>query len=88
MKRYLFVLFISFLFFGCGYEVVDAPDNTNQLLLGRWDSISNTPFLCHERIKFNPDNTFWWYESKTINFGTYERDKDRLDFMFTNKANF
>jgi len=81
------LLLVSFLFLGgCGDKVTDAPDNTDSLLLGMWDSVSNTPSVCHERIKLNTDNTFWWFDTNVISSGTYGRDKDRINFMFTSKA--
>lgn len=86
MMRNLLLLMVSLVMFGCGNKVTDPTDNTDQLLLGMWDSVSNTPSVCHERLKLNSDNTFWWFDSTVISSGTYGRDKDRLNFMFTTKA--
>jgi len=83
MKK-LLVIFI--LLVGCGDRVTDASDNTDSLIIGMWDSVSNTTAVCHERLKLNTDNTFWWFDTNVISSGTYSRNKDRLDFMFTNKA--
>jgi len=86
MKR-LLVLGLLLLLGGCGQRVTDAPDNTDALLLGMWDSISNDANNCHERLRLNKDKTFWWFEgSSPISVGTYGRDDDRLNFMFTNKT--
>ena len=72
---------------GCGVRVTDAEDNTDKLLLGLWDSVSNNATTCHERLRLNTDKTFWWYEGdKVTTLGTYGRDDDRLNFMFTNKT--
>jgi hypothetical protein len=76
---------------GCGNRVSDPDDNTEQLLMGMWDSVTNNPTVCHERIRLNSDKTFWWFKDNAISTGTYAREGDqpnsgRLNFMFTNKA--
>lgn len=90
MKKFLFMGLLLALV-GCGERVSDPPDNTDQLLIGMWDSVSNSPAVCHERIRLNSDKTFWWYKDTAISSGTYERTGDatntgRLNFMFTDKA--
>jgi len=85
MKKVLTSFLILFCF-SCGNKVTDAPDNTDSLLLGLWDSVANTSTVCHERLKLNADNTFWWFDAKVVSSGTYGRDKDQVNFMFTTKA--
>jgi hypothetical protein len=51
-----------------------------------WDSVSNNTDVCHERLRINSDKTFWWFEETVTNVGTYGREGDKLNFMFTNKA--
>lgn len=86
MKKVL-LIGLLLLLGGCGDRVTDADDNTDKLLLGLWDSVSNNSTVCHERLRLNTDKTFWWYEGNgTTTLGTYGRDDSRLNFMFTNKT--
>lgn len=85
MKKIVLIGFL-FLFVGCGKTVKDPDDNTEALLQGMWDSVSNSAEVCHERLRINSDRTFWWFEETVTNIGTYGREGDKLNFMFTNKA--
>ena len=89
MKNFLLMGLLIALF-GCGEKVSDPPDNTDQLLIGMWDSMTNSPTVCHERIRLNSDKTFWWFKDNVISSGNYARVQDngatRLNFMFTDKA--
>lgn len=85
MKKVLIGLLLLFCW-GCGDRVTDANDNTDSLLLGMWDSVSNNASICHERVRLNTDKTFWWYDGNAVSAGTYGRDDNRLNFMFTNKT--
>jgi hypothetical protein len=84
MKKLMFAG-VFLLLLGCGNRVSDPVDNTNDLLLGMWDSISNDASVCHERLRINSDRTFWWFDNRVTSAGTYGRDDDRLNFMYTNK---
>jgi len=86
MKKLLWISLVPLFLGGCGERVVDPADQTNEQLIGMWDSVSNNATVCRERLRINTDKTFWWFDSKTTGAGTYGRDEDRLDFMFTNKA--
>jgi hypothetical protein len=86
MRKLIWASLIPLFLWGCGERVVDADDRTNDQLLGMWDSVSNSPTVCHERLRINNDKTFWWFDGKTTGAGTYGREEDRLDFMFTTKA--
>jgi len=89
MKKFLLAGILVALF-GCGEKVSDPPDNTDQLLIGMWDSVTNSPTICHERIRLNSDKTFWWFKDNVISSGTYAQTQEsgttRLNFMFTDKA--
>lgn len=89
MKNFLLASLLMVLF-GCGDKVSDPPDNTDQILIGMWDSVTNSKTVCHERIRLNSDKTFWWFKDKVISSGSYARvqegDASRLNFMFTDKA--
>lgn len=86
MKKLILVCFLFPLLWGCGNQITEPPDNTMPLLLGMWDSVSNNANVCHERLRLNTDLTFWWFENNVISSGTYGRDYDRLNFMYTNKT--
>jgi hypothetical protein len=89
MKRLCFVFLFSLLLWGCGDKVTDPEDTTDAQLLGMWDSVSNSATVCHERLRLNPDKTFWWFDSKSTTVGTYGRNKEeppQLNFMFTTQA--
>jgi len=86
MKKFLLVGIMVTLF-GCGERVSDPPDNTDQLLIGMWDSVTNKSTVCHERIRLNSDKTFWWFKDNVISSGTYAYESNsRLNFQFTDKA--
>ena len=86
MKRLILSFLVSLLLWGCGDRVVDPADNTDALLLGMWDSVSNDATVCHERLRLNADKTFWWFDNKVVAAGTFGRDEERLNFMYTNKS--
>jgi hypothetical protein len=85
MRKFLLTGFLL-LSMGCGKTIKDPDDNTDALLLGMWDSVSNTTSVCHERLKLNSDKTFWWFAELATSAGTYGRETDKLNFMFTNRA--
>jgi len=80
------IFFLALTFLGCGDRITDADDNTDALLVGLWDSITNNQAECHERLRLNSDKTFWWYFSNQISKGTYGINPDGLDFEFTDRA--
>lgn len=90
MKKMLLTCALLFTMFGCGDHVTDPEDTTRQRLIGMWDSITNTPDACHERIRFNSDGTFWWFKNNVISTGTWARgagsEVTRLNFMFSAQA--
>lgn len=86
MKNFCLTLFSLLLLYGCGERIRDAADNTDSLLIGTWDSISNTSAVCQERIRINPDKTFWWFQDDSLYIGTYGRESNQLNFKFTNQA--
>ena len=89
MKRLCFVFLFSLLLWGCGDKVKDPEDTTDAQLLGMWDSVSNSATVCHERLRLNPDKTFWWFDNKSTTVGTYGRsgsEPPQLNFMFTTQA--
>ena len=85
MKKF-FVLLTTLLLLGCGDRVTDAKDNTDDLLVGLWDSVHNDATVCHKRLRLNSDRTFWWFEDGKISAGTYGRSPDGLNFEFTDQA--
>jgi hypothetical protein len=88
MKRLSFVFLFSLFLGGCGDRVVDPDDTTDAQLLGMWDSVSNSATVCHERLRLNPDKTFWWFDNKNTTVGTYGRSQSepQVNFMFTTQA--
>jgi len=89
MKRLVFVFLFSLLLGSCGDVVKDPDDTTDSQLLGMWDSVSNNATVCRERLRLNPDKTFWWFDNKNTAVGTFGRDQSELphlNFMFTSQA--
>ncbi len=84
MKK-IFVLLTSLLLMGCGDRVTDAKDNTDGLLVGLWDSVTNESTVCHKRLRLNSDRTFWWYVDGEISAGTYGRGEDGINFEYTDQ---
>lgn len=85
MKKSLIGLIFILLCWSCGERVVDPEDNTDSLLLGMWDSVSNNTTSCHERLRLNSDKTFWWFDKGATYAGTYGRNDKELNMMYTNK---
>jgi len=86
MRKICLTFFSFLLLCSCGERIRDAADTTESLLVGTWDSVSNTKSVCHERIRFNSDKTFWWFQDNFISYGTYGRESNQLNFKFTNQA--
>lgn len=86
MKKGFLLLVGALLFISCGDNVRDAKDTTDQDLVSVWDSISNTPNKCYERLVLNSDKTFWWYSGGVMNGGTWGISEATLNFMYTGKA--
>lgn len=83
MKKYFILL--SLLLLGCGDRITDPKDNTDDLLVGLWDSVHNDVTVCHKRLRLNSDRTFWWFADDKISAGTYGRGEDGLNFEFTDQ---
>ena len=84
MKSLIF--FLALVLSGCGDRITDAEDNTDALLAGLWDSITNDAWTCHDRLRLNSDKTFWWYSEGALSSGTYGRASEGLNFEFTDAA--
>lgn len=84
MKK-LLILLSAFLFLGCGDRIVDAKDNTDDLLVGLWDSVLNDSTSCHKRLRLNSDKTFWWYVEGDLAVGNYGRNSDGLNFEYSDR---
>jgi hypothetical protein len=90
MKKIMVLAGLMLALASCGDRVSDPKDNTDQVLIGMWDSVSNSPSACQERLRLNSDKTFWWYKDRVMSTGTYGQEgahgTGRLNFMFSNKA--
>ena len=84
MKKF-FVLLTTLLLLGCGDRVTDAEDNTDDLLVGLWDSVHNDSTVCHKRLRLNSDRTFWWFADGKISAGSFGRGEDGLNFEYTDQ---
>ena len=85
MKTILFFITGLFLLAGCGDNVKDEKDNSEQRLVGVWESAGNTQTKCYERLAINADGTFSWYANPSLGGGTWEKTDGTINFKYTGK---
>jgi hypothetical protein len=85
MKTILFFIAGLFLLAGCGDNVKDEKDKSEQQLVGVWESAGNTQTKCYERLAFNADSTFSWYVNPSVGGGTWENGDGTVNFKYTGK---